>query len=155
MGIMDKTSNAVGMITAVFALIGGGYAAWDQIRGGLEDKAILRWAPEHFEISDGPADGEFQVFVARQKLRDDCKVEAFDLEVRDSSFNIHPATPSIAKFSGPAGPNEEKFGYKFTIVGGNAAKGKATLLAHITYRCPEGEVMVNYPNHENLTFNIE
>jgi hypothetical protein len=32
--------------------------------------------------------------------------------------------------------------------------GKATLLAHIDYECPEGPVIVNYPDHENLSFNI-
>jgi hypothetical protein len=34
------------------------------------------------------------------------------------------------------------------------AASEATLLAHIKYKCPEREVVVNYPNHKNLKFNI-
>jgi len=37
----------------------------------------------------------------------------------------------------------------------NVAKGEAMLLAHIGYKCPEGEQVVNYPSHPNLTFNVE
>ena len=32
--------------------------------------------------------------------------------------------------------------------------GTATLLARIDYVCPEGPTVVNYPDHENLSFNI-
>jgi hypothetical protein len=37
----------------------------------------------------------------------------------------------------------------------DVAKGKATLLAHIEYKCPEGIVYINYPSHQNLEFMIE
>jgi len=33
--------------------------------------------------------------------------------------------------------------------------GTATLLAHIDYLCPEGSVVVNYPDHKNLEFEIK
>lgn len=33
--------------------------------------------------------------------------------------------------------------------------GTATLLARINYNCPEGPVIVSYPDHENLEFNIK
>jgi len=150
---VENITKGIGVVTAAFALIGGGYTLF----GKFEDKSILEWSPEHFEISDGPVDGEFKVVVAREKIRDDCSVEGFRLEVRDSEYVVHPAKPSIAKFSGPANDKVDKFGYKITIEKhhqSKVAKGEATLLAHIDYKCPEGEVVVNYPDHQNLRFNI-
>lgn len=157
MEIIEKTTKFVGMFAAVFAVIGGGYTAWDKVGKSFKNNSILIWAPEHFEISDGPASGEFHVIVARQKLRDDCKVDDFKLEVRDSEYIVHAATPSVAKFSGPAGKDIEKFGYKFIIndKAEDVAKGTATLLAQIYYQCPEGAVTVSYPDHANMNFNID
>jgi hypothetical protein len=151
---LDNITKGIGVVTASLALIGGGYTLYDKL--GIEDP-ILAWAPEYFEISDGPADGEFKVIVAREKFRDDCKVTGFRLEIRDSEFIVHPATPSITKFSGPANDKIDKFGYKITLEGHHKDKvalGEATLLAHIDYECPEGPVVVNYPDHPNLKFNI-
>jgi len=151
---LDNITKGIGVVTASLALIGGGYTLYDKL--GIEDP-ILAWAPEYFEISDGPADGEFKVIVAREKLRDDCKVTGFRLEIKDSEFIVHPATPSITKFSGPANDKIDKFGYKITLEGhykNKVALGEATLLAHIDYECPEGPVVVNYPDHPNLKFNI-
>ena len=149
---IESITKGIGVVTATFALIGGGYTLYDKL--GIEDP-ILKWAPEYFEISDGETDDDFKVVVARQKLRDDCKVTGFRLEVRDSDFVVHKATPSIAKFSGPASDKVDKFGYYFTIENHNEVEvGEATLLAHIDYECPEGPVIVNYPDHENLKFNI-
>lgn len=126
---------------------------WDK----LSSKDILTWAPEHFEISDGPRDGTFDVVVAREKHRDDCSVEGFKLTVKDSKYMVHTATPSVAKFSGPASDKIDKFGYSFTIDEEHRHMlpvGEATLLAQIDYMCPEGAVIVNYPDHENLQFEI-
>ena len=156
MEIVEKSTKFIGMFTAMFAVIGGGYTLWDKVGNSLKDNTILAWSPEHFEISDGVASGEFKVIVARQKLRDDCSVEDFKLEVRDSEYIVHTATPSVAKFSGAESETIEKFGYKFTINNADkVAKGEATLLAHIYYKCPEGDAVVNYPSHENLNFNIQ
>jgi len=149
-------TKTIGAVSATIAMVGGGYTLADKV--GWLKKDILRWSPEHFQISSGKADSEFKVVVAREKLRDDCDVIGFKLEVRDSDFVVHPAKPSIATFSGPASPTVEKFGYKFRIDGDHqhkVAPGPATLLAHIKYKCPEGEVLVNYPSHQNLTFQIE
>jgi hypothetical protein len=33
--------------------------------------------------------------------------------------------------------------------------GRATLLATIRYKCPEGERTVTYPRHPNLSFTLE
>jgi len=151
---VENITKGIGAITAVFALVGGGYTLYDKL--GFDDP-ILTWAPEHFSITSGPVNGEFKVVVAREKLRDDCSVEGFRLEIRDSEYVVHPAKPSIAKFSGPANDKVDKFGYKITIEKhhqSKVAKGEATLLAHIDYKCPEGEVVVNYPDHQNLSFNI-
>jgi hypothetical protein len=150
---MENITKAIGVITASFAMIGGGYTLLDRV--GTKD--ILTWAPEYFEISDGPTDGSFDVIVAREKHRDDCSVEGFKLEVKDSKYVIHTATPSVAKFSGPASDKIDKFGFSFTIDKEHQnmiAEGIATLLAHIYYKCPEGSVVVNYPDHENLQFKI-
>jgi hypothetical protein len=35
------------------------------------------------------------------------------------------------------------------------AKGTATLIAYIDYACPEGNIAVTYPDHENLRFVIQ
>ena len=150
---VENITKGIGIVTASFAMIGGGYTMWDK----LSSKDILTWAPEHFEVSDGPVDGTFDVIVAREKHRDDCKVEGFRLEVKDSKYMVHTASPSIAKFSGPASDKVDKFGYSFTIDEEHRhmiPPGTATLLVHIDYMCPEGPVVVNYPDHENLRFEI-
>ena len=150
---LENITKGIGVVTASLALIGGGYTLWDKI----ESKDILTWAPEHFTISDGPKDGSFDVIVAREKHRDDCKVTGFRLEVKDSKYMVHTASPSVAKFSGPASDKIDKFGFSFSINEEHIhmiPKGEATLLAHIDYECPEGPVVVNYPDHENLKFNI-
>lgn len=150
---VENITKGIGVVTASFAMIGGGYTMWDK----LSSKDILTWAPEYFEVSDGPVDGTFDVIVAREKHRDDCKVEGFKLEVKDSKYMVHTASPSIAKFSGPASDKVDKFGYSFTIDKEHRhmiPPGTATLLVHIDYMCPEGPVVVNYPDHENLRFEI-
>jgi hypothetical protein len=69
---------------------------------------------------------------------------------------VHPAKPSIATFSGPASDTVDKFGYKFKLdTTSQVTPGVATLMAHIKYKCPEGEVIVNYPSHKNLMFTIK
>lgn len=151
---VENITKGIGIVTATLAMIGGGYTLYDKL--GIEDP-ILTWAPEHFTISDGPRDGSFDVIVAREKHRDDCKVTGFRLEVKDSKYMVHKATPSIAKFSGPASDKIDKFGFSFSIDKEHIQmipEGEAILLAHIDYECPEGPVVVNYPDHENLKFNI-
>ena len=150
---VENITKGIGAVTATFALIGGGYTLWDK----LESKDILTWAPEHFEITDGPVDSTFDVIVAREKHRDDCSVEGFRLEVKDSRYMVHLASPGMTKFSGPASDKVDKFGFTFTIDEEHRdmiPAGEATLLAHIDYQCPEGPVVVNYPDHENLKFTI-
>lgn len=152
---MIDVAKTISAVAAGVAAIGGSYTLADKF--GWFDKPILSWSPEHFEVSNGTSNGEFKVIVARQKLRDDCEVTNFKIEVKDSDFVVYPAVPSIATFSGPATPTVDKFGYKFTFspeVQQKIATGEATLLAHIKYKCPEREVVVNYPDHKNLKFNI-
>jgi len=67
---------------------------------------------------------------------------------------VHEAVPSNAKFSGPASPEIDTFTYTL-IVKSEMQPGKATLLATIKYKCPEGERTVSYPKHKNLSFNLE
>lgn len=150
---IENITKGIGVVTASFALVGGGYTLWDKI----SPKDILTWAPEYFEISDGPKNGSFDVVVAREKHRDDCSVEKFTLEVKDSKYMVHTAVPSIAKFSGPASDKIDKFGFSFTIEDEHKhmiVPGEATLLARIDYKCPEGPIVVSYPDHQNLKFNI-
>jgi hypothetical protein len=105
---LEYYTKIIGAVTASTAMIGGGYTLADKF--GMFHKDILKWAPEHFQISDAPANGEFKVVVARQKIRDNCEVMSFKLEVRDSELVVHPAKPSIATFSGPASDTVDKFG---------------------------------------------
>ena len=150
---VEMITKGVGVVTATLAMLGGGYTLWDK----LESKDILTWAPEHFEISDGPRNGTFDVIVAREKHRDDCSVEGFTLEVKDSKYMVHTASPGLTKFSGPASDKIDKFGFTFTIDKEHQHMlpiGTATLLARINYECPEGPVVVSYPDHKNLQFEI-
>ena len=150
----DAITKPVAVVTAVMAMIGGGYSLYDKFKLPLKD--ILKWDAEHFSITSGPASGSFKVVVARQKIRDDCTVEDFSLEVRDSDYIVHKALPSVAKFSGPASPTVDKFGYTMTVeTPDGVAPGGAKLIARIMYKCPEGNVVIAYPDHKNLTFTIE
>lgn len=149
----DSITKPIAVVTAVMSAIGGGYALVDKT--GLLKKDILKWDAEHFSISDGPAHEPFRVVVARQKIRDDCLVDDFTLEVRDTNYIVHKAIPSVAKFSGPASPTVDKFGYTMTIEDPqNVTPGEAKLIARIIYKCPEGNVVITYPDHINLTFRI-
>ena len=150
----DSITKPIAVVTAIMAAIGGGYSLYDKVK--LPPKDILQWDADHFSISNGPASGSFRVVVARQKIRDDCTVEDFSLEVRDSDYMVHKALPSVAKFSGPASPTVDKFGYTMTVEKPDSvAIGSAKLIARIMYKCPEGNVVIAYPDHKNLTFNIE
>lgn len=150
----DAIIKPVAAVTAIMAMIGGGYSLYDKVK--LPPKDILKWDADHFSITSGPASGQFKVIVARQKIRDDCTVEDFSLEVRDADFMVHKAFPSVAKFSGPASPTVDKFGYTMTVEGPESvALGSAKLIARIMYKCPEGNVVIAYPDHKNLTFSIE
>jgi len=143
---------------AIIAAISGGVTLSGKLGWDWFDRPILEWSPEHFEISNGPIDEGFRVIVARQKLRDDCEVIGFTVEIRDSDFVVFPATPSVAKFSGPASDTVDRFGYRVYIREMDmyqVAPGEATLLGQIKYNCPEGEQIVTYPAHENLNFIIE
>ena len=150
----DNITKPIAVVTAMMSAVGGGYALVDKF--GLLKKDILKWDAEHFEISNGPAHEPFRVIVARQKIRDDCLVEDFTLEVRDANYIVHRATPSVVKFSGPASHNVDKLGYTMTIEAPETvAAGEAKLLARISYKCPEGNVIISYPDHKNLTFRVE
>lgn len=149
----DEIKKWLGVVTASFAVIGGGWTAVEKT--SFFKTPILTWSPEHFSITSGPANGEFKVIAAREKHRDDCSVEGFKLEVRDSALIMHLAKPSIAKFSGPATNKIDKFAYTMAIENPEkVTPGTATLMAHIDYKCPTGPVVINYPDHKNLTFEI-
>ena len=124
----DSITKPIAVVTAVMSAVGGGYGLVDKT--GWMKKDILKWDADHFSISNGPASSHFKVVVARQKIRDDCTVEDFSLEVRDSDFIVHKASPSVAKFSGPASPTVDKFGYTMTLERPEeVAAGKAKLIA--------------------------
>lgn len=143
--------KAIGAVAASIAALGGGYTLFDKF--GWLDNQIIEWAPEHFRIADAQINEPIVVTVARIKKRDDCSVESFVPAVRDGKGVVHEATSSNPKFSGPAGPEVDTFTYSLTLKETPAA-GKATLLATIKYKCPEGDRVVTYPRHKNLTFNL-
>ena len=149
---LETITKSIATVTASLALVGGGYTLWDKLKPA---RPVLTWHGEYFKIESGPADSEFAVVVAREKHRDDCEVKEFKLEVKDADLQMHDAKSSISVFSGPASQKIDKFGYRITLANpAKVAPGPATLLANIKYKCPEGEVIVNYPDHPNLTFNI-
>lgn len=144
----------ISAVAASVAALGGTYTLGDKF--GWFDKAILEWAPEHFKIETAKIGTPVNVTVARIKKRDDCSVEAFTPTVRDASGMMHEATPSTSKFTGPAGNEIDTFTYQLSISGKEPiTPGKATLTAIIKYKCPEGERVVTYPRHDNLSFVLE
>lgn len=150
---LPKLTPIVQFVTASFALVVGGYTVGDKF--GWLQKEILEWAPEHFRVSDAEVGKPITVTAARIKKRDDCAVEAFIPAIRDAAGLVHEATPSMAKFTGPAGPEIETFGYQLKVSQAEPiTPGRATLLATIRYKCPEGERTVTYPRHKNLTFEL-
>jgi hypothetical protein len=69
---------------------------------------------------------------------------------------VHEATPSTSKFTGPAGNEIDTFTYQLSVSSKEPiAPGRATLMAIIKYKCPEGERVVTYPRHNNLSFVLE
>ena len=151
---LPKLTPVVQFVTASFALVVGGYTAGDKF--GWFQKPILEWSPDHFKIPAAKIGQPVNVTVARIKKRDDCSVEGFEPTVRDAAGMIHAATPSMSKFTGPAGPDIDTFTYQLRVSDKEPiAPGKATLLATIKYKCPEGERTVTYPRHANLTFTLE
>lgn len=155
--VLDHIKTVAAAAGAVIAAISGGVTLTSNLGYRWLERPVLAWAPEHFSVSDGYISEGFTVVVARQKLRDDCEVTSFKADIRDSEYIVHPMTPSLAKFSGPASDTVDMFGYRIYVPESHAhniALGRATLLAQIKYDCPEGEQIVTYPEHENLTFNI-
>jgi hypothetical protein len=146
-------TKAIGAVAASIAALGGSYTLADKV--GWFDRAIIQWTPEHFKIV-AEAGQPITVTVARIKKRDDCSVESFIPSIRDGAGMVHEATTTASKFSGPAGPEIDTFTYQLTMVGKEKiALGNATLLATIKYKCPEGERIVQYPRHANLSFNLK
>lgn len=149
-----KLTPVIQFATASFALAVGGYTAGEKF--GWFRNEIVAWAPEHFRIENAKVGQPVTVTVARIKKRDDCSVEGFNVTVRDGTGVIHEATPSMTRFTGPAGPEIDTFTYTLDIADKETiAAGRATLLATIKYKCPEGERVVTYPRHHNLTFMLE
>jgi hypothetical protein len=143
-------SKTIGAVAASVAALGGGYTLVDKV-GWLESPIIV-WAPEHFKIEPAKLGEPITVTVARIKKRDDCSVESFIPSIRDGKGMVHEAVPSNPKFSGPASPEIDTFTYTLSVKS-EMQPGKATLLATIKYKCPEGDRTVSYP--KNLSFNLE
>ncbi len=151
---LPKITPVIQLATASFALAVGGYTAGEKF--GWFRNEIVAWAPEHFRIENAKVGQPVTVTVARIKKRDDCSVEGFNVTVRDGAGVTHEATPSMTRFTGPAGPEIDTFTYTLDIADKETiAAGRATLLATIKYKCPEGERVVTYPRHQNLTFMLE
>lgn len=151
---MIDVAKTISAVAASVAALGGGYTLADKF--GWFDRAILEWSPEHFKIEDAKLGHPVHVTVARIKKRDDCSVEEFTPTIRDAAGMIHDATPSTSRFTGPAGPEIDTFAYQLVVSKKEVVTpGKATLTAVIKYKCPEGERVVTYPRHQNLSFLLE
>lgn len=151
---LPKITPIVQFVTASFALVVGGYTTGDKF--GWFQKPILEWAPESFSIPAAKIGQPINVTVARIKKRDDCSVESFTPTVRDAAGMAHEATPSNSKFTGPAGDQVDTFMYQLKMSEKEpVTPGMATLTAIIKYKCPEGERVITYPRHKNLSFVLE
>ena len=151
---MVDLTKVIGSVAASVAALGGSYTLADKF--GFFDRAILEWSPEHFNIPAAKIGDPINVTVARIKKRDDCSVESFTPTVRDAAGLVHDATPSTSKFTGPAGKEVDTFMYQLVLSEKEqVTPGKATLTAIIKYKCPEGDRVVTYPRHDNLSFMLE
>ena len=153
----DNVKLVAGSLGAVVALVSGTFTLSDKVGIKIWDRPILEWSPENFKVEDGYIMDGFKVIVARQKLRDDCDVVAFNVQIRDSEYLVHPTVTSVTKFSGPASDSVDMFGYRVYLHEMHTHKvalGEATLIGQIKYVCPEGEKIVTYPSHPNLNFNV-
>ena len=153
----DNVKLVAGSLGAVVALVSGTFTLSDKVGIKIWDRPILEWSPENFKVEDGYIMDGFKVIVARQKLRDDCDVVAFNVQIRDSEYLVHPTVTSVTKFSGPASDSVDMFGYRVYLHEMHTHKvalGEATLIGQIKYDCPEGEKIVTYPSHPNLNFNV-
>jgi hypothetical protein len=151
---IEKTTKVIAAAAASISVVGGGWTLTE--KSGLFHKEILEWAPEHFNISNGRADGGFRVVAARRKARDDCTVEDFRIGIIDQDGVAHEAKPSFSRVSVPASDKVHRFGYRISLMTPDeVAPGKAQLVAQIRYKCPEGDKTISYPTHDNLTFIIE
>ncbi len=136
-------AKTIGAVAASVAALGGSYTLVDKV--GWLESPILVWAPEHFKIEPAKLGESVTVTVARIKKRDDCSVESFIPSIRDGKGMVHEAVPSNPKFSGPASPEIDTFTYTLSVKS-EMQPGKATLLATIKYKCPEGDRTVSYPS---------
>ena len=143
-------AKTIGAVAASVAALGGSYTLVDKV--GWLESPILVSAPEHFKIPSAQIGQPIEVTVARIKKRDDCSVESFIPSIRDGKGMVHEAVPSNPKFSGPASPEIDTFTYTLSVKS-EMQPGKATLLATIKYKCPEGDRTVSYP--KNLSFSLE
>jgi len=151
---IEKTTKLIAAAAASLSVVGGGWTLSEKF--GFFDKEVLEWAPEHFAVSNGRADGGFRVVAARRKARDDCTVEDFRIGIVDQDGVAHEAKPSFSRVSIPASDTVQRFGYRISLMTPDeVAPGKAQLVAQIRYKCPEGEKTIAYPTHDNLTFVIE
>ena len=154
---LDTVKMVAGSLAAVVGLASGTLTLTNNVGIDLWERPILEWAPESFKIEDGYIMDGFKVIVARQKLRDDCDVVGFSVQIRDSEYLVHPTVTSVSKFSGPASDTVDMFGYRVYLHEMHTHKvalGEATLIGQIKYDCPEGEKIVTYPSHPNLNFNV-
>ena len=57
--------KAIGAVAASIAALGGGYTLFDKF--GWMDRAIIEWAPEHFQIEPASFGEPISVTVSRIK----------------------------------------------------------------------------------------
>jgi len=151
---IENIKTTIAVVSGLIAASAGGYKLLDSM-GFNWSRPVLTWAPDHFEISSARVDEEFRIIVAREKHRDDCEVTGFSISIRDSNMMMHPATPGMTVFAGPASETVEMFAYSFFVQEQHyemVSAGTATFMGRITYECPEGTQYVDYPT--GLTFNI-
>ena len=154
---LDTVKVVAGSLAAVVGLASGALTLTNKVGIELWERPVLEWSPENFRVEDGYIMDGFKVIVARQKLRDDCEVVGFSVQIRDSEYLVHPTVTSVSKFSGPASDSVDMFGYRVYLQEMHTHKitlGEATLIGQIKYDCPEGEKIVTYPSHPNLNFNV-
>ena len=144
-------------LVVIVGLVGStitAYMNYDKVFG---NKTILTWVTRQMSVTDGPINDTFYVVTARIKHRDECALQRFTVVVKDSNYQLIPASHNVKVISDPSGDGVSKYAYSFVLdetYYDIISLGTATLTAELEYLCPEGTVFVYYPDGDELQFEI-
>jgi hypothetical protein len=123
----------------------------------VASRPVLTWnvRPGNFFVSSGSATDEFRVQVTRTMIRTNCSLRSFNPFVVDSNGFSHSIVTSASRVSLGQVGQEQSYRYVFKLENPTLVSiGEATLRALLTYDCPSGQQVIEYPDTNLLEFHI-